>query len=136
MGTITSHESVIDDKTYICKTFPASEALILLPKLMALLGEEVANLVFGTNKEELAQLMSEPKIITQLMIRVSERAADNDGLLLLRDLMKYTECDKIKVGDADVRGSVYERFDTHFAADYIHLLKVVAWVARASFANP
>jgi len=136
MGTIKTHESVIDDKTYFCKTFPASEGLILLPKMLSLLGEEVANLIFGLEDADLDGLLEDAKIVTQMIIRISERAAETDGLLVLRDLMRYTECDKVKVGDAEVRASVHERFDSHFAGDYGHLIRVAVWVGRASFANP
>ena len=136
MGVVKTHEQVIDGKTYSCKTFPASEGLILLPKMLALLGEEVANLVFGLEDTDLETLMDDRKVVSAMLVRISERAAENDGLLILRDLMRYTECDKVRVGDADVRASVHERFDEHFAGEYGHLIRVAVWVGRASFANP
>ena len=136
MGVIKEHTTVIDDKTYTCKTFPATEGLIILPKLISLLGEEIANLVFATDNKQLEELMNSPDVLIAMVVRISEKVAENDGLLYLKDLLKYTTCEQIKVGDAEIPGSVYERFDTHFAGEYLHMFKVVSWVARASFASP
>ena len=46
MSVVTKHETVIDGKSYSCETFPASEGLVVLPKLVSLLGEKVVDLVF------------------------------------------------------------------------------------------
>ena len=136
MGTIKTHTNVIDGKSYSCKTFPASEGLVILPKLITVLGEAVTNLVFGVEDDELAEAMSNPKIIGAMLVKISEGVAENDGLLVLRDLLKYTTCEQVQVGDAQIPQSVYERFDTHFAGEYMHLINVTTWVARASFGNP
>lgn len=136
MGVITTHTTDIDGKPYSCKTFPASEGLVLLPKLISLLGEDVANLVFATSDDQLEGLMENRKVLSAMMVKIAEKASEDDGLLNLKELLKYTTCEKIKVGDAEISDSVYERFDTHFAGDYLHLFKVIGWVARASFANP
>jgi len=136
MGVVKTHTTVIDGKSYSCQTFPATEGLIILPKLLAMLGEEVANLVFATNDEQLDGLMDSPKVLAAMMVKISEKAAENDGLLVLKDLLKYTSCEQVKVGDAEIPQSVYDRFDSHFAGEYLHLFKVVGWVARASFGNP
>ena len=136
MGVIKEHTTVIDDKTYTCKTFPATEGLVILPKLIALLGQEVANLVFVTDDKQLDGLMEDPTVLGGVMVRISEKAIENDGLLQIKELLRYTACDKVQVGDAEIAASVYERFDTHFAGDYSHLFRVVTWVARMSFAAP
>jgi hypothetical protein len=136
MGVIKEHTTVIDGKTYTCKTFPATEGLVILPKLISVLGEAVTNLVFGVDDAELAEAMSNPKIIGAMLVKISERVSENDGLLVLKELLAYTSCDQVKVGDAEINQSVYDRFDSHFAGDYMHLINVVSWVARASFGNP
>lgn len=136
MGVIATHTNTIDDKSYSCKTFPATEGLIILPKLITLLGEEVTNLVFGTDDDQLQELMGNPKVLGAMLVKISERVSEVDGLLVLKELLRYTTCEQVKVGEAEISASVYDRFDTHFAGDYMHLLQVVQWVARASFANP
>ena len=136
MGVIKEHSTVIDDKTYTCTTFPAGEGLVILPQLIALLGEEVANHDFATNDKQLDGLMDDPKVLGAMMVRISEKAAENDGLLYLKELLKYTACDQVQIGDAQIQASVYERFDDHFAGKYMHLFHVVTWVARMSFASP
>ena len=136
MGVIKKHETIIDEKPYSCETFPATEGLIILPKLISLLGEDVANLIFTVDDEQIGGLLENPKVLAAMMVKISERAAENNGLLVLKDLLKYTRCSAVRVGDATLEASVWERFDSHFAGDYLHLFKVVSWVARASFGNP
>ena len=136
MGTIKKHTTVLDGKPYTCETFPATEGLVIIPKLLALLGDDVANLIFSTDDAEIAELMGNTKVMAAMLMKISMRVSETDGLLVLRDLLQYTTCDKVQVGEAELTASVYERFDTHFAADYLHLIKVVQWVARASFASP
>lgn len=136
MAQVQDHTTVIDGKTYTAKTFPALEGLVILPKLIALLGEDIANLVFATSEGQLDQLMNNPAVLTKMIVSIAEKAAQTDGLLVLHDLMKYVNCDQVKVGDAVVSASVYTKFNDHFAGDYLHMFKVVSWVARISFAKP
>jgi hypothetical protein len=137
MAKVRVHTEMIDGKTYHTKTFPATEGLVILPKLMALLGDSVVSLIFGVEGDQLDKLFADPKIVGAVIVDVAKRAADNDGFLVLRDLLKYTECDQCDIGgDAPIKGSVYEWFDRHFEGDYLHLLNVCVWVARVSFAKP
>ena len=136
MGTIKEHLTTIDNKEYSCKTFPATEGLVLLPKLIALMGDKVANLIFYTDDEQQKELVENPKTGIAIMVQISERAAENDGLLIIKEVLKYTRCKQCRVGDAEVEASVYETFDHHFAGAYGHLFKVFSWVARVSFENP
>lgn len=140
MGNIREHRQEIDGKLYVCKTFPASEGLIILPRLISLLGENVANLVFGIGEEEIDALMADPKLTTTIFVRIAERAEQNDGLLVLRDLMKYTTHMRRHQEPGqkvvEVPEPVYDMFDDHFAGNYMHLLNVAMWVGRASFGNP
>lgn len=133
---LKTHTQEIDGLVYETKTFPATEGLVLLPRLIALLGEQVFNLVFATNEEQMGGLMADPTVMGAIMVRIAERAAENDGLLVCKDLLKYTTCDKVQIGDGVFPSSVHTHFDNHFAGNYGHLLKVCAWVARATFVNP
>lgn len=141
MGAIKEHKETIDGIDYTCRTFPASEGLVILPKLVSLLGDKVANLVFAVGEDGIESLMGDTKVMTQIMINIAERAEENDGLLVLRDLMKYTTY-KEKIKDPltkqvqELDRSAYDKFDDHFAAKYMHLLNVSMWVGRASFGNP
>lgn len=146
MATVKEHEQEIDGKLYRCKTFPASEGLVILPKIVSLLGDKVANLVFAAGEEGAQKLMDDRKIMTTVMVNIAERAEENDGLLVLRDLMRYTvyvrkhqekpSQENPKPAVVEIPEKVADNFDTHFAADYMHLLRVAMWVGRASFGNP
>lgn len=146
MSTIKEHETEIDGKKYKCKTFPTSEGLVILPKIISLLGEKIANLVFAAGEEGMASLMEDQKTMAAIMVNIAERAEENDGLLVLRDLMKYTTYmrrhqepkskDNPNPAVVEISESVYNNFDTHFAGNYMHLLNVGMWVGRASFGNP
>lgn len=140
MGAIKEHKFEIDGHRYKCRTFPASEGLVILPQIIALLGEEVANLIFGTGEEALAELLKNPKVYTAILIKISERAKEDDGFLVLKDLMRYTTYLRKHVEENGKEivheENVQDIFDTHFAADYLHLLNVAAEVARASFGGP
>jgi hypothetical protein len=138
MSLVGKHTTVIGGHEYICETFPASEGLVLLPKLLALLGDDVARLVFSTNDEQKAQIFGSNDLIAGILVKVSERAAENDGLLLVRDCFSRTKCTTGKVGDAVVEIDLGDirRFDAHFAGKYKHLFEVFAWIVRLSFGSP
>lgn len=140
MGIIKEHKTTINGTAYKCKTFPASEGLVILPKIISLVGDKVTNLMFGVGDEGIESLMEDKKVMMQIMVNIAERAEQNDGLLVLRDLMKYTTFTETFTDPAtkEVNGldrSVYDKFDEHFAADYMNLMNVAMWVGRASFAN-
>lgn len=124
---------VIDGITYTTETLPATEGLRILPKLVDLVGENGLALLMGTTDDQKDSLMANAEVTSSLMANVAARAAENDGLLVLRDLMAKTRCDKIKIGDATIEGSVHENFDDHFAGRYLHLINVAIWVGRVSF---
>lgn len=141
MGTVKEHVQRIDGKLYKCKTFPASDGLRLLPRIISLLGEEVANLVFSVDDDGMSVLMGDGKVRAAIMVKIAERAEENDGLLVLRDLMKYTTFvreheEKGAPAPVEVPTPLLDIFDEHFAGDYLHLLNVAMWVGRASFGNP
>jgi hypothetical protein len=133
---IKEYTEVIGGKTYRTKTLPATEGLLLLPRILSLLGEKVANVLLVSGDENQALLLDNPKVIAGVLMQIAERAAESGGLLAIKDTLRHTECDDVKVGDAVVKANVHERFDTHFAGDYRHLLEVFWWVARRNFIDP
>jgi hypothetical protein len=130
---IKTYKETIDGKLYTTKTLPATEGLVLLPVIVNMLGEKVANLILATDDKQQGQLLADPKIVAAVLMAVAERASKEGGLLSLKDLLRYTECDTIQVGDATVSGSVFDRFDTHFGGEYKHLFSVVWFVIRKNF---
>lgn len=128
------HKTTIDGITYKTHTLPTSRGLVVFPKLLALFGEPVLKLFFvAGGDEERKSLLKQPQVLGSILSRVAENAAENDGLLVLRDLFEKTTADKVKIGDAEVEDSVHAHFDTHFQARYGHLLHVSMWVATVNF---
>ena len=66
---------------------------------------------------------------------MAKRASESEvgGLLVVKDLLKSTTADKVRLGDAEIPGSVHEHFDIHFSANYQHLATVVMWVGQVNF---
>jgi hypothetical protein len=126
----------IDGLVYTTETLPATEGLRILPKLVDLVGETGLALLMSTGEDEKTSLMANPEVNAALLSTVASRAAENDGLLVLRELMKRTKCNAIAIGEAKIDGSVYEHFDDHFAGRYMHLINVALWVGRVSFGAP
>ena len=136
MATTNEHTRQIDGVTYTTRTLPASQGLLILPRLMALFGEALIGLMFTTSEDEREHLLSDPKILGAVISQIAKHAAENDGLLVLRDLLGATEADRVRVGDAEVPGSVHTHFDGHFAGRYRHLVEVALWVGTVNFAAP
>ena len=136
MATIQNHSKTIDGITYSTKTLPASTGLVILPKLMNLFGEALTGLFFATDDAERKELFEDPKVIAAAISTIAEKAAASDGLLVLRDLLSSTEADLVRVGEAEVPGSVFTHFDGHFAGRYRHLIEVALWVGSTNFAAP
>lgn len=133
---LKQHAEKIDGITYTTTTLPATDGLRIMPKLVDLLGETGMALLLATSDEEKESLMENAEITAALMSSIAERAAENDGLLVIKDLLASTKCDKIQIGDNFIEGSVAENFDDHFAGRYMHLIRVAIWVGRASFGEP
>ena len=138
MSIVADHRTVIGGREYVAKTFTASEGLVLLPRLLALLGDDVARLVFAVGDEDQAKIFADPQLLAGILVRVSERAAENDGLLLVRDCFRHTTCTNSKIGEleASVDLGKIHFFDQHFAGQYAHLFEVFAWIVRLSFGGP
>jgi len=126
----------IDGITYTTQLFPTTDGLILMAKLGDLLGETGLAVVIGAATDPSKSLAGEASLLAPMLGNIASRAAENDGLLVIKDLLRYTKCDKIKIGSNEVTGSAYDHFDDHFQGRYMHLMRVAVWVARASFVGP
>ena len=138
MGIVSDKQTVIDGKAYATQTFPASEGLLLLPRIIGLFGENILSLFVAVDDEKkAAKLLENPKILAALLIEMAAKAEDSpDGWMVLKDILKYTTCETCKVGAVESAGSVFTHFNTHFAGDYMHLLKVCFWAAQEGFSKP
>lgn len=136
MGTIQEHTKTIDGVTYTTRTLPATKGLVILPKLISMFGEAITGLFFATDEEAREKLLSDPKVLGAVISAVATQAAETDGLLVLKDLLASTSADKVRVGDAEVPGSIATHFDGHFAGRYRHLMEVAFWVGTCNFAGP
>lgn len=130
-----TQSEVIDGITYTTRTMPATQGLMILPKLVNLVGENGLTLLMATSEDERASLMENKEVVAALITSIADRASDG-GLLVLKELLELTTCNKIKIGDNEVEGSVLENFDDHFAGRYVHLITVAIWVGRVSFGQP
>ena len=135
MAITREHTKTIDGIQYITQTLPASDGLKIMPQLVALLGDSLVGLIFATDEKQRDGLLQDPKVLAALITGIATTAAESEvgGLLVLRDLLRTTECDQVAIGDAAVPGSVYTHFDLHFAGRYKHLVEVAMWVGRVNF---
>lgn len=130
---LTTHTEVIDGITYSMTSLPATEALVIMPRLVKLLGEDGLTFFLASADKDAQGLIEESRMMSALLSEVASNAAEDDGLLVVKRLLHTTSCDRIKIGDNFVTGNVAEHFDEHFAGGYMHLLNVVIWATRCSF---
>lgn len=136
MATLTEHSRVFDGVSYTTKTLPASAGLVIMPKLMALFGEALVGLFFATEDEDREALLGDPKVLAAIISSIAEKAAETDGLMVLKDLLVSTTADAVRIGEAEVPASVHVHFDHHFAGRYRHLVEVCLWVGQCNFMAP
>lgn len=136
MATLKEHSRDFGGVTYTTKTLPASRGLVIMPKLMSLFGEALVGLFFATSEEDRETLLGDPKVLAAVISSIAEKAAEADGLLVIKDLLAETHADKVRVGDAEVPASVHAHFDHHFAGRYRHLVEVAMWVGSCNFMAP
>jgi hypothetical protein len=135
-------QEVIGGRTYTTEKLGAIAGVTLMPRVLAMVGQEVFSLMFGTSVENRKNLLKDPKVRGALLAGISEKLTALEAetgkppLLVFHELLKKTECDKVRIGDTEVGGNVHTHFDTHFAGDYAHLLEVVIWVGTVNFIGP
>lgn len=137
-AVVAEHETTIAGIQYKMKELPASEGLVIMPKLISLFGQPILKMLLSTSDAEQEEMFENKAVLAGIITQVSERAvAAEAGLLILRDLMVGVTADKVRISpDATVEGSVREHFDTHFARRYMHLVEVAMWVAKVNFIEP
>jgi hypothetical protein len=136
MSTTRTHTKTIDGTIYTTTTLPATDGLRIMPKLVALLGDSLVGLIFATDEKQRDGLMEDPKILAAIVTGIATTAAETDGLMVIKDLLRTTEADRVRIGDAEVPGSVHTHFDLHFAGRYKHLIEVAMWVGQVNFFAP
>jgi len=137
---LKTHATIIDGVTYETTTFTATRALVMLPKIVNLLGEDGLTLFLASNDDDAKGLVEEAQVEAALMSKVMENAVgeegDADGLLVVKDLVGGTISNRIKIGDNFVTAKIGAHFDEYFAGNLTHLMAVSMWVFRCSFGEP
>jgi|GEM_PF-5537164 len=134
MSVVREHTQEIDGITYTCRTFPASEAVKILPRLIALFGARVVQIAMQAGPDQLEHYMAQPEILAAIVTEAAKAGAeDPEGWIVLKDLMANVTADKIRIGTSEVPGSASTHFDDHFTGRLMHLVKVAVWVATKSF---
>lgn len=143
MATIKEHHTTIDGVTYTATTLPATQALVILPRLVALFGDGIVSLFMATGEDGMAELLENPQVLARVITEVATTAADPEGifkgkgLLVLKEILPGVTADKVRIGgDVEVKGPVLEHFDDHFVMRLPHLVRVCVWVARLNFFAP
>ena len=146
MATIKEHHTTIDGVTYTATTLPATQALVILPRLVALFGDGIVSLFMATGEDGMAELLENPQVLARVITEVATTAADPEGifkgkgLLVLKEILPGVTADKVRIGGdeegVEVLGPVLPHFDEHFLRRLPHLVKVCVWVARLNFFDP
>jgi hypothetical protein len=129
-------EFKVGGREYKTTLLTARAGLVMMPKIIALFGREVTTLFLASGDEKAGALLKNPEVQAAMLDTVGKNAADNDGLLVLHELMRHTTYRATLAGGNEVDASVYECFDELFAGDYLVLFTVAMEVARASFVKP
>jgi len=119
----------IDGLTYTSSKLPARVGLEIWPRVSALLGAGLLRLAVTQEVDE----MPADRIMAALIV-VSDRAMRDGIVPLVLDLLRNTQCDRIR--DQREGGYVAPHFDAHFAGEYGHLLKVCAFVLSHNLRGP
>lgn len=137
MGVVGEHTATIGGASYTTRLFPASEGLELGRRIARLIDtDKLGQALLALEDSELAAAITDPAFLLELFVSAADRTEPGELSELLRDLLKRTQCDKLRVGEREVPGSVYDNFDSHFAGRYGHLLEVVVWALRVGFGEP
>lgn len=119
----------IDGVMYTSTKFPARVGLELMPRVTALVGSGLLRLVAAGDMQTLPI-----DRLAAALVAVADRAL-RDGLVpLVLDLLRHTQCGAFRDGG---QGPITpDKFDTHFAGEYMHLLKVCALALAHNFRGP
>lgn len=119
----------IDGICYTSTKFPARTGLELMPRVTTLVGAGLLRLV-ATGEAESMPIDR----LAHALVAIADRAL-RDGLVpLVLDLLGSTQCGAFRDGG---EGKITpDKFDTHFAGEYVHLLKVCALALAHNFRGP
>jgi hypothetical protein len=119
----------LDGVMYTSTKLPARVGLELLPRITTLLGAGMLRLVATGEGEGLSI-----DRLAAALVATADRAL-RDGLVpLVLELLANTQCGALR--DGGEGKFTPDRFDSHFAGDYLHLLKVCALVLAHNFRGP
>jgi hypothetical protein len=119
----------IDGVMYTSTKFPARTGLELMPRVTTLIGAGLLRLV-ATGEAETMPIDR----LAFALVAIADRAM-RDGLVpLVLDLLGSMQCGAFRDGG---EGKITpDKFDTHFAGEYVHLLKVCALALAHNFRGP
>jgi len=114
----------IDGLMYTSSKLPATVGLDVWPRVLAMFGPPVVRaMALGDDEMDLSALMG-----------IAERASQSGVTLLIRDLLQRMDCGCLYTSKKP--GKVLSDFDEHFAGEYMHLLKVVAFSIAHNLRGP
>lgn len=119
----------IDGIMYTSTKFPARTGLELMPRVTTLVGAGLLRLV-ATGEGESMPIDR----LAFALVAIADRAL-RDGLVpLVLDLLAHVQCGAFRDGgDGKITP---DKFDSHFAGEYVHLLKVCALALAHNFRGP
>lgn len=136
----------VKGREYTTTLLPASESLVLLPRIITLLGKELTQLLLATDnkppapgvKSPLEVLLADPEVMAATFHTICTNAMKQggDGLLLLRDIVRHTTCKHVQLAESIGEAPLIDAFDEHFAGELMDLMLVCIYAARASFTKP
>lgn len=118
----------IDGLRYTSSKIPASIMLDLMPRVVSMLGA-------GATRAIALGQAPDSETVTHMIAGIADRAA-RDGLSgLVMDLLSRVKVNRTR-SNPDDGGPVLEYFDTHFAGEYGHLLKVCVFAVAHNLRGP
>lgn len=121
-------QHTIDGICYTSVKLPAMLGLEVWTKLAAIVGDAVVKAVASGSLADMDA--------AELLALVA-RAASKEGLgPVLLDLFSHTKVGAIAGNPKEQGALTPETFDKHFAGEYLHMLKAVAFVIRHNLAGP
>lgn len=119
----------IDGVTYTSTKLPARVGLELMPRVTTLVGSGLLRLI-ATGEVDALPIDR----LASALVAVADRAL-RDGLApLVLDLLASVQCGAFRDGG---EGKITaDKFDSHFAGEYLHLLKVCALALAHNFRGP
>jgi hypothetical protein len=129
-GTVTEH---VDGIPYTSTKLPATKGINVLARVIQVTGETGLQLLIKSQVGDLMNAaMALPSATASALVRVAAGLSEDPGLM--RDILGPVKCGALRIGgDAKVEGVLADHFDSHFAGEYLHLAKVLAFVLGHNF---